>query len=127
MYFAFTSLSTVGLGDYFPRSNLERSLGTVYLLFGVMITSYIIESLNIMLNKIRFANKSYEESDKLSLFFGTLVKFNENKPLPEDFQAKVEKYFEYRWENNKTNAISEKDDYSMLEILPIVVKANLFT
>jgi hypothetical protein len=39
VYFAFTSLSTVGFGDYCPRSDLERLLGSIMLLFGVSIFS----------------------------------------------------------------------------------------
>jgi hypothetical protein len=39
-YFAFTSLSTVGFGDYHPRSNSERLLCGFILLFGVAIFSY---------------------------------------------------------------------------------------
>ena len=39
IYFIFTSLSTVGFGDYHPRSNDERVLGVAVLLFGVMIFS----------------------------------------------------------------------------------------
>ena len=42
MYFAFTSLSTVGFGDYTPRSDPERVLGSVLLLFGVAIFSVIM-------------------------------------------------------------------------------------
>ncbi len=39
MYFAFTSLSTVGFGDINPRSNIERLLGAFMLLLGVAIFS----------------------------------------------------------------------------------------
>ena len=42
MYFAFTTLSTVGFGDYAPRSNLERLVFTAVLLGGVAIFSYIM-------------------------------------------------------------------------------------
>ena len=45
-YFTFTSLSTVGLGDLHPVSNIERLVGGFFLLVGVMITSFIIDSLN---------------------------------------------------------------------------------
>ena len=41
-YFAFTSLSTVGFGDYNPRSDIERLLCAFILLFGVAIFSYIM-------------------------------------------------------------------------------------
>lgn len=42
MYFAFTTLSTVGFGDYAPRSNVERLFFTGVLLGGVAIFSYIM-------------------------------------------------------------------------------------
>jgi hypothetical protein len=41
-YFAFTSLSTVGFGDYHPRGNLERLMGAFILLGGVAIFSLIM-------------------------------------------------------------------------------------
>lgn len=39
MYFTITSLSTVGFGDFAPRSDVERLLGAVMLLGGVIIFS----------------------------------------------------------------------------------------
>ena len=41
-YFAFTSLSTVGFGDYHPRGDIERIGGAMILLFGVAIFSYMM-------------------------------------------------------------------------------------
>ena len=41
-YFSFTSLSTVGFGDFHPRSNAERIFCAFILLFGVAIFSYIM-------------------------------------------------------------------------------------
>jgi hypothetical protein len=41
-YFSFTSLSTVGLGDYNPRSDSERLFIAMGLLIGVAIFSYIM-------------------------------------------------------------------------------------
>jgi hypothetical protein len=42
VYFAFTSLSTVGFGDFNPRSNVERLFTSVVLLLGVSVFSYIM-------------------------------------------------------------------------------------
>jgi len=42
MYFIFTTLSTVGFGDFHPKGNLERVLGAFVLLMGVAIFSYIM-------------------------------------------------------------------------------------
>ena len=42
VYYAFTSLSTVGFGDYAPRSDTERLFVSMILLFGVAIFSYMM-------------------------------------------------------------------------------------
>ena len=42
IYFSFTSLSTVGFGDYNPKSDVERVLCSFILMFGVSIFSYIM-------------------------------------------------------------------------------------
>jgi hypothetical protein len=43
-YFAITTLSTVGFGDYAPRSDYERGIGTFILISGVMMFSYLMGS-----------------------------------------------------------------------------------
>ena len=42
IYFSFTSLTTVGFGDFAPRADHERLVGAFMLLFGVLIFSYIM-------------------------------------------------------------------------------------
>ena len=42
MYYFFTTLSTVGFGDYYPVGNLERIVTIPILIFGVMVFSYIM-------------------------------------------------------------------------------------
>jgi len=41
MYFSFTTLSTVGFGDYHPVNYYERAVACFILLYGVAIFSYI--------------------------------------------------------------------------------------
>jgi len=105
-YFVFTSLSTVGLGDFHPRSNYERFVGAFVLLFGVATTSLIVENIMSMILQMNAHQKSFEQSQQLSLFFGTMERFNEDRPLQPDFIETIEKYFDYRWAHNKNNAIS---------------------
>ena len=107
MYFSFTSLSTVGFGDYYPVSNIERVSGAIILLFGVACFSYIMGEL---INAINEHKAYYEELDeidtKLSQFFGILKKFNHNENLVPVLQEKIEEYFEYRRTNNFNRAIT---------------------
>ena len=42
VYFAFTTLSTVGFGDYHPKGEIERIITTFILLCGVACFSYIM-------------------------------------------------------------------------------------
>jgi len=42
IYFSFTTLSTVGIGDFHPRTNIERLFMVIILLLSIIINSYII-------------------------------------------------------------------------------------
>lgn len=65
MYYAFTTLSTVGLGDYYPVSNFERLFGCVLLLGGVATQSYIMGILAVIIDKFVKLDEEFEDSAKL--------------------------------------------------------------
>ena len=51
VYFAFTTLSTVGFGDYHPKGEIERIITTFILLCGVACFSYIMgQFIEILMN-----------------------------------------------------------------------------
>jgi len=58
-YYMFTSLSTVGLGDYHPITSSERVIVAFMLLFGVMITSFTMENFSLMLKELKNFNEGY--------------------------------------------------------------------
>lgn len=89
-YFAFTSLSTVGFGDYNPRSDMERFFCAFILLFGVAIFSYIMGNFIAILDQFKDFNKELDEGDDLAKFFGILKKFNGDKP----FDLKLKRHME---------------------------------
>lgn len=59
-YYMFTSLSTVGFGDYHPRSNFERVYCAMILLFGVAIFSYIMGNFIEILDQFKSYNKDLD-------------------------------------------------------------------
>ena len=63
MYYAFTSLSTVGFGDFHPKSNAERIFCTIILLFGVMIFSYIMGVFIEMIESAKQKNQDLGDED----------------------------------------------------------------
>ena len=84
-YFAFTSLTTVGFGDFHPKSNIERLFCAFMILFGVLIFSYIMNEYIALLEQFKESKQEYNEGDELKLFFGVLRKFNDNENITLQF------------------------------------------
>ena len=93
IYYAFTSLSTVGFGDYNPRSNIERLFVALMLLFGVAIFSYIMGNFIEILEQLNMLNASFDESDQLSKFFGLIRNYNGGKKMNAELQEDIEEFF----------------------------------
>ena len=74
-------MSTVGFGDYAPRGNIERLLGSQILIFGVAIFSYIMGNFIAILDEFKNYHEPLENGDQLTRFFGTIQEFNGKKPM----------------------------------------------
>lgn len=84
VYYSFTTLSTVGFGDYAPRSNKERLLISFNFIFGVAIFSYMMGNFIEMVDKYKRLSADTDCADELSKFFGLIQKFNNNVPVKKD-------------------------------------------
>ena len=105
LYFMFTTLSTVGLGDFNPKSEVERLIMTFILMIGVAAFSFIVTNLIEIVIDVQTVTSKNEDSEKLSRFLLILKNFNKNKPLPPEMVARFEKYFDYYWHNDKNYAM----------------------
>ena len=114
-YFAFTSLSTVGFGDYHPRSNIERVVCAFILLFGVAIFSYIMGNFITILDQYQKFNEELEDGENLGKFFGTLKKFNNQTPFNLELKREIESFFDYKWTTDKNMAFKDDQDKSIFE------------
>ena len=114
-YFAFTSLSTVGFGDYAPISNTERLIGAFILLLGVAIFSYIMGNFIEILERFQKFNEDIEEDELLNKFFGTIKQFNNQENINYRLKRNIEKFFEYRWNFNKNVAFDGEGSQSIIE------------
>lgn len=126
VYYAFTSLSTVGFGDYFPKSDFERILCAIILLFGVAIFSYIMGNFINILDQYNNLNSDLDEGDELARFFGLIRRFNENVPLKISLKEQIERHFDYKWINDKNQAIDDEHEREMLEQLPVEVINKIY-
>ena len=102
-YFSFTSLSTVGFGDFTPRSDVERGLCAIILLFGVAIFSYMMGIFINILDEFKSMNQDIADGagEKLSLFMNLMQKMNGGKSISLKLQNKITEFFEYKWKNDK--------------------------
>ena len=116
-YYTFTTFSTVGLGDLHPVSNSERLVASAVMLFGVMITSFLIENFSSVVDQVKNFNKVYSDWDNLTKFVGTIKKFNKGWKNKETEQE-IYTYFTHRWVNDRNFAIATEWDRAFLEQLP---------
>lgn len=72
MYFAYTTLSTVGFGDFNPRSDYERLICILVLLLGVAIFGLIMGNFLEIIDKFRTLDSVIEDADELNKFFDTI-------------------------------------------------------
>ena len=75
-YFGFTTLSTIGLGDFYPVSDHERFVAAFLMLFGVLIQSFIMKKLANMLINAQKKDQEIESIEELNKFFNVLEIFN---------------------------------------------------
>ena len=107
LYFAFTSLTTVGFGDYHPRSDTERIFTAFGLLLGVAVFSIVIGNILLMIDSYKEFHEIYEDSEALQRFLGVLKKFNWDEPIPTEFQNSLINYFDYRWSHYKHHCFTD--------------------
>ena len=75
-YYGFTTLSTIGLGDFYPISDHERFVAAFLMLFGVLVQSFIMEKLAKMLINAQNKDSEIEQLYELNRFINVLMMFN---------------------------------------------------
>ena len=98
-YYGLTTLSTIGFGDFAPKSVYEKLIIAFVMLFGVVVFSYIMGNLiEIMLNINNLDLKP--DHKELTKWIALLSKFNDGAKLPKSLVSKIEDHFEFYWEKN---------------------------
>ena len=122
-YYALTTLSTVGYGDFFPISNFERITAVIIMLGGVAFFSYImgnfIEIISNYDSKMGMVDKSAELHNWLIL----LQRYTKDNPLPKPFTTQIEQCFSYYWTNDRMACFNTEENY--LEPLPRKIKNQI--
>jgi hypothetical protein len=86
VYWAFTTLTTVGYGDISALTYNEKVVSIMLMVFGCAVYSYLIGNLQGFLNEIDV--KHYLLTNKLD----TLLEFSKNVDLPDELLKNITRY-----------------------------------
>lgn len=92
-YFAATTLTTVGFGDFYLVSEYERMIAPGFLLIGVIFFSFAMSIFIDTLNKYHVLIQDLGDKEDLTRFLNLIKRFNGGVPLENDFNTRVEDYF----------------------------------
>jgi hypothetical protein len=79
-YFAQTTWTTIGFGDFIPRCSFERIIIAFIMLIAVLLQSLVMTSIIKKLLIFRNNLLEFELSKELSLFMKVIEKFNDSRP-----------------------------------------------
>ncbi|KAE9553497.1 hypothetical protein FO519_003289 [Halicephalobus sp. NKZ332] len=70
IYFNFVSLSSIGLGDIYPRSETYMAFTIVYIAIGLALTTIAIEIAADYLKKLHYFGRKIENVGNVAIWFG---------------------------------------------------------
>jgi len=126
-YYALTTLSTIGYGDFLPKSTTEKIFVCLILMGGVTVFSYIMGCLM----QILIPGDAKLNHKELAKWIALLSKFNEGSMLPRSLIDQIEDFFEFYWDNNPLEPF--KKEFSGLhdqlsdEVIDKIYNEYLFT
>jgi len=97
-YFALTTLSTVGYGDYYPVCNLERIIAVLIMLGGVAFFSYIMGNFIEIISNYEKKMGAVDKSGDLHNWLVLLTRFTN---LPKSLEQQIENNFSYFWAHDR--------------------------
>jgi hypothetical protein len=111
LYFALTTLSTVGYGDYHPISDLEMIITSLVMLGGVAFFSYIMGNFFEIISNYDAKMGTLDKSDELHVWITSLERFT-NKTKTNLSVSLVNQIISNQnslWDNDRL-AYYDKDD-----------------
>jgi hypothetical protein len=88
-YFALTTLSTVGYGDFYPISSLEMITTVVVMMLGVAFFSYIMGNFIEIMGNQEKKMGAVDKSEDFNVWLTGLTRFTMNQPLPNSLHERL--------------------------------------
>jgi len=107
LYFAMTTMLTVGFGDITPGNSTQRVYTIFMMLLGGGVFGYAMNRIAVILQSLE------DEKSKLRKKILAMTRFMQKKGFGRDVQQEVVKYLEFIHEDNTMNQ-NEKEMFNML-------------
>ncbi|NEN93608.1 MAG: cyclic nucleotide-binding domain-containing protein [Okeania sp. SIO3H1] len=114
LYWAITTLTTVGYGDITPATEIEIIFTLVVMFLGISMYAYIIGNVSSLISNLDATKARYREK------LGQIQTYMRENKIPSNLQQKIRDYYQYRWIENR-----DIRDYHILEELPYPLKMKL--
>lgn len=101
LYWAFTTMSTVGYGDITPYTIEEKIYAMTTMIMASGVFAFTIGSIGALVSKANAVENTYREQAV------AVNRYMKRKALPHSLQFRVRRYLEYVWENKKKNKMEE--------------------
>eukprot|EP00347_Sterkiella_histriomuscorum_P015001 403358691 len=108
LYWAFTTMVTVGYGDITPRTTIERVYTMLAMIIASGMFSFTINSIGTIVTRYNILAANYREK------MNYVNKFLLTQQIPNELRLKIRRYLEYIWESKKEIKIDEKEVMAML-------------
>ncbi|GMH86668.1 hypothetical protein TrVE_jg10705 [Triparma verrucosa] len=115
LYWAFTTMTTVGYGDILPTNDVERVYATLIMVLGATIFGYIVGSVGALAVNVNGA--SARKHAKVSTAMNYLTEQGVSKVYKDSVKKQVLYYLQCKSPFN--------DDGSLLDIMPREIKREL--
>lgn len=114
VYYSFTTLGTIGLGDYHPFADEERIFIAFLFVSGTSVFSYMMGIFIEIVKKFQQLNKDLDNGDELSKFLLVIKRFNGNQEISKDFRERIETHFNFKWQYDRNQAIDDPQEIAIL-------------
>ena len=108
LYWAFTTMTTVGYGDIVPFTINEKVYATACMIVACGVFAYTVSSIGTLVSKQNAEANAYRER------VIAVNQYMKRKELSMDLQFRVRRYLEYIWEKQKHSYLDERQLLSQL-------------